>query len=398
MPDADQQTLPSPPVPCAGTVRQREPPIFSGTDDNDVEEWLSSYERVSVHNKWNDSDKLAYVSFYLAGVASLWFRNHERDIRTWSAFKTSITEVFDRPAVRILRAEQRLRTRAQDTGETFTSYIEDVLDLCRRVNAAMTEAEKIKHVMKGIDDDAFQMLLAKDPRTVGDVISLCQSYDELRKQRALTRRHPTPNAASLCSLTTGPEQASLIAQIKDFVREEVARQLSLVSITPESASTLPSPLRNVIHEEVTKALPAVHQQDAVATPLTYAVVAAMAPRSAPVPRFQQPVHRPPPPAPWASTAVANPWRTPDNRLICFACRYPGHVARFCRRRSQAFDDDRRASYVPPDPNVPYGPFDPSPPRSQTDRRPRFERFRSPSPRRRSLSPMRQRPVSNEEGN
>ncbi|XP_075553265.1 uncharacterized protein LOC142585981 isoform X1 [Dermacentor variabilis] len=43
MPDADQQTLPSPPVLYAGSIRQRDPIIFSGTDD-DVEDWLASYE------------------------------------------------------------------------------------------------------------------------------------------------------------------------------------------------------------------------------------------------------------------------------------------------------------------------------------------------------------------
>lgn len=75
--------------------------------------------------------------------------------------------------MRKLRAEQRLRTRAQKTGETFTSYIEDVLDLCKRIEPSMAEADKIKHVMKGIDDDAFQMLLARDPRSVADVVNLC---------------------------------------------------------------------------------------------------------------------------------------------------------------------------------------------------------------------------------
>lgn len=52
----------------------------------------------------------------------------------------------------------------------------------------MTAAAKIQHATKGIDDDVFQMLLAKFALTVADVVTLCQSYDQLRKQRALTRR------------------------------------------------------------------------------------------------------------------------------------------------------------------------------------------------------------------
>lgn len=108
--------------------------------------------------------KLNNVIFYLTDVANLWFRNHEAEIETWATFKASFTEVFGRPAVRKLRAEQRLRERAQQAGETFTSYIEDVVDLCKRVNSSMPDAEKIKHILKGIEEDAFQMLLGKSAK------------------------------------------------------------------------------------------------------------------------------------------------------------------------------------------------------------------------------------------
>ncbi|XP_077516680.1 uncharacterized protein LOC144127570 [Amblyomma americanum] len=184
---------------CAGALRQRDPAIFSGTDDHDVEDWLASYERVSAYNKWYAEIKLDNVIFCLTGVANLWYRNHEADMTSWSVFKSNFSEVFGRPSVRKLRAEQRLRARSQQVGENFTSYIEDVVDLCKRVNAQMPEADKIRHILKGIDDDAFQMLLARDVRTVAEVVPLCQSYDELRKQRALTREHTT-NVDSLAGL------------------------------------------------------------------------------------------------------------------------------------------------------------------------------------------------------
>lgn len=112
---------------CAGVPRHRDPPIFSGTDDQDVEDWIVEYERVSSCNKWDDRAKLTNVHFYIADVAGLWFKNHENEITNWSTFTAAVTEVFGRPAVRRLRAEQRLRSRVQRREETFTSYIEDVL-------------------------------------------------------------------------------------------------------------------------------------------------------------------------------------------------------------------------------------------------------------------------------
>ncbi|XP_077553533.1 uncharacterized protein LOC144168412 [Haemaphysalis longicornis] len=289
--DARNTTSPSPPaVICSGVIREREPAMFTGADDQDVEDWLSAYERVSAHNKWDDAMKLNNVGFTLRGLAEKWYLNHPEDRATWTAFKTNFSAVFDRPAVRKLRAEQCLRERAQKAGENFTSYIEDVVDLCRRVDPSMPEQDTIKHILKGIDEDAFQMLLAKNPQSVRDVISLLQSYDELRRQRRLTRRRPVEREEPLCGLALD-ENPSLLSRIKEFVREEVARQISLLPCTSLPSSPVPdpclsSPLRRIIREEVAEVLPttpAVPQTLPVAAPL----YAEMAARQAPPTAYEQ---------------------------------------------------------------------------------------------------------------
>lgn len=421
----DHVAAPTPtPIVCPGAVRQRDPSIFNGTDDQDVEDWLVSYERVSTHNNWDDRIKLNNVIFYLAGVANLWFRNHEADLTTWSQFTTSFTEVFGRPAVRKLRAEQRLRERAQQSGENFTSYIEDVVDLCKRVDSAMTEADKIKHILKGIDDDAFQMLLAKNPQTVADVVSLCQSFDELRKQRAFTRR-PVAQDQSVSSLAADDVKGNLFLQIQQFVREEVARQLSLVHGALEPQSDLTPAIRHAIQQQVADALPSARQSyslihsgpyaermqqapatatpayaDAVhsmpmaaatpydAVPLSYAEVARPSQQSPAFIQFTRPVRPPVRSGP----QLANPWRTPDNRPICFSCGVPGHVARYCRRNMMGSRASSSAySYLPSQPNQQQGTAYVPVPSVPSDRRDLGSR-RSQSPRRRSLSPMRRRPA------
>lgn len=176
-------------------------------------------------------------------MANLWFRNHEADITTRAALQTSLTEVFGRPAVWKLRAEQQLRSRDQLPGENFTSYIEDVVNLCNRLNPSMSEDDKIKHILNGIEDDAFQMLFSKNPQTVSDVISLYQSYDELLIQRLITRRSSSSND-TLSSLTLGGP-TPLLQHIQQFVREEVARHLSLVTCPSVPPISLPPPLQRV---------------------------------------------------------------------------------------------------------------------------------------------------------
>lgn len=318
--------------------------VFSGTDDSDVEDWLSTYDRVSVPNRWDDTAKLNNVIFYLSNVAHLWFKNHEKDFTTWSAFKAALIDVFGRPAVRQLRAEQRLRQRAQQPGESFTSYIEDVLDLSKRVNASMPESDRIKHILKGIDDDVFQMLLAKNPTSVAELIKLCQSYDELRKQRALTRR-PVTNDGSLAGLAVHSDQSTLLPQLQAFIREEVARQLSLVQFAQQQPQPRPAPylspaIRQAIEAEIADAVPVSPQSHPVAAPLTYADVVAR-PRTHPAFTPRQPLHAPTPPrapgaGPWPQTLgvllttnqFALPVAAPDISLatVAAACRWPSHMA------------------------------------------------------------------------
>lgn len=96
--------------------------------------------------------------------------------------------MFGHPAVHKLRAEQRLHGHVQQQGENITSYIEDVTDLCKRVNPSMSEQDRNKNNDKGIDN-AFQMLLAKDPRTVSELVTLCQSFDKLRQQQVFVEFH-----------------------------------------------------------------------------------------------------------------------------------------------------------------------------------------------------------------
>lgn len=429
----NQPPQPMPPVVCAGSIRQRDPAFFNGEGDQDAEDWLSSYERVSAHNKWDDAAKLHNVNFYLTHVAEVWYNNNARTFETWGDFKTRFSGAFGRPAVRKLRADQRLRGRAQTPGESFTSYIEDVVDLCRRVDEAMPEQDKVKHILKGIDDAAFQMLVAKDPKTVTEVVNLCQSFDELRRQRALVRHSLEPKD-DLSSLTFSSEQSSLEMKIKDFVREEVARQLSIAPFVQQPRQSTEAPslclhpaLQRTIREQVAEALPATRppatapapltvpqvatvafpltSQATVTGPLTYAQCVAQPAQPPapsleptlpapvpfnyqPVPQFARPVH--------VAAQQANPWRTRDNRPICFSCGFAGHVARYCRRvvpRAEVFNAPGHTprQFQHPISSTP-------PPTSFAHDHQTFNSRQSVSPRRRSLSPMRRQPASSDVGN
>lgn len=77
---------------------------------------------------------------------------------------------------------ERLDTRAQHEGEGFTSYIENVLWFCRRSNAGMPEVDKRSHLMKGVTEDSFQLLVGKSSSMAA---AFCANCPFLRKHDVL---------------------------------------------------------------------------------------------------------------------------------------------------------------------------------------------------------------------
>lgn len=388
-----QQTIPA----WIVNARQRDPPIFCGLPRDDVEVWLKEYDMTSVYNQWDEPQKLRHVAFYLSDVAKTWFFNHESSFPDWPTFAQQVRRIFGKPNIHSEVSKRKLDGRAQHPGETYTSYIEDVLALCHRVNSAMTEADRVRHIIKGIGHVAFNALAVKNPTTVEDVITTCQHLDELQA----IRLHPDyPDASD----SRPSSDADLRALIRTLIREELQAQGLSCAPAPRPHSQSAG-LRDIIKEELSSMAGALPSNTTAppTPPMTYAQVAAMPPalvqHAHPVPAQSNVAafapHSPVPapvPAPVTAPAHYAPWRSP--RPICYYCGIRGHISRFCRKRQQ----DERRGY-----DVYERDSEPSP--NQYQRRPTTRSFsptsplaaprpcypgrrRSPSPLRRSTSPLR----------
>ncbi|CAN7943013.1 unnamed protein product, partial [Ixodes hexagonus] len=327
--------------------RQRDPRVFSGVGDEDVEEWVDFYARVSLHNKRDDPTKLANVVFYLSDVAKTWFLNHEAEMTSWQAC-SRVHEVFGRPEDRKAAARRRLNIRTQLPTEGYTSYIEDILTLCRKVSADMPEADRVRHVLKGITEEAVHLFVLQPPADVNSIRTLCQSLEAARRQRLSSTETSLPSTSTLSFLPQGDQLHQIIRTV---VREELARYFG--ASLPSVNNSPTADFRSIIRDELNQVLPP------------------------------------------SSTS----YRTPGNRPVCYSCRIPGHVARFCRRRRADENENwhSRASYGGPRnyqypqtfPKSYYSSRDNSDEFSPPDYPPRSARPRSPSPHRRprSVSPM-----------
>ncbi|GBN16317.1 hypothetical protein AVEN_221892-1 [Araneus ventricosus] len=64
-------------------------------------------------------------------------------------FQTELKKVFGDTQLFVRRAKDILKYRAQKSGESTQSYIQDVLGLCHQIDSNMPEDDKISHLMKG---------------------------------------------------------------------------------------------------------------------------------------------------------------------------------------------------------------------------------------------------------
>lgn len=340
----------------------------------------------------------ANVDYSLDGPARTWFRTYEAEVTSWDICKERLRKLFGNPAGHQLAAKNALATRAQTSTESYVAYIQDVLSLCKKADAQMSESDKVGHVLKGIADDAFHLLICKDCATVEAIIIECRRFEQVKSRRITSQFTRLPNTAATSSCEDIPPQTQT--------------RSPPISYGVTTATAPPDGLTRIVRREPEAMAPAalpqyVAEYSSPPVPLIQAVVreelAKLGVQSVcAITRANFPSGPFPPTsdgrAPYTRTLnypIRNPayWRTPDDRPICFHCHRVGHVARYCQSRR----------FMPPRPRFPAynnpeeGParFSPRPqtPSRDDDARPRRNN-RSPSPhRRQSRSPQPRRFLS-----
>lgn len=126
---------------------------------------------------------LTNVLFYLGGTPWVWFKTHEVGITSWDTFKQHIRDLFGNTSGRKLAAKKEQATRAQTSTELYVAYIQDVLALCHKADNHMSELDKVAHMLKGIADDAFNLLVYANVSTVDTIIKECRWYEQAKYHR-----------------------------------------------------------------------------------------------------------------------------------------------------------------------------------------------------------------------
>ncbi|UYV70481.1 K02A2.6-like, partial [Cordylochernes scorpioides] len=156
-------------------------PFGNGTED--CEKWMKDYERIARSNCWDAMMKLANAPFFLEGTAGQSYDNNEEGMDSWDMFKEMFSRTFNNSGVLLRRAKDNLHSRAQKSTESCESYIQDVLSLCRQVNPDMSKEEKVAHLMKGVVEDVYQVILIKEIDTVEAFVDWCRKVEACKQRR-----------------------------------------------------------------------------------------------------------------------------------------------------------------------------------------------------------------------
>ncbi|XP_077485376.1 uncharacterized protein LOC144095558 [Amblyomma americanum] len=247
--NAPPATAPTP-APTVVVAQPRDPGTFCGTDDVDFEDWLAMYEHVSKHNRWEATLIIANVIFYLAGTARVWFVTHEEELSSWDTCKQKLRDLFGKPIGRKIGARKDLASRAQSSTESYISYIQDVLALCRKVDSVMSETNKVGHILKGIAVDAFNLLLCKECATVDSVLQVCRQFEQAKHRRIAPRFDRLPNTAATSSCEDLPtlQQPSHPANLTRIIRRDL-EAMTPIAFAPQPPDATIALIQAVVRQE-----------------------------------------------------------------------------------------------------------------------------------------------------
>lgn len=185
------------------------PPKFRGGLEENVEEYLQSFERISKANAWTAEKKLVILPCYLEGAALKWYENLEQaegEGLTWATVKEKMRNAFQSIAWEE-QMEYKLRMRMQGEEEQVESYIQDVLNLCSKLDGDMSERCKIKHVLRGLKPSLLEKVMIMENDTLENLLAnvrkvqtarymagqrVDQLITELPRRRAEVPEEPRP--------------------------------------------------------------------------------------------------------------------------------------------------------------------------------------------------------------
>ncbi|CAF0857547.1 unnamed protein product [Rotaria sp. Silwood1] len=154
----------------------KKPTYFRGSKD-DVHDWLEKLEQRFQMAKWNNEQKLQYISIHLQDDAYRWWTQTSTTIKSWSLFTEAVTKAFGSTKVQELAFEQ-LKWYKQTVNQSITQYYDKIIELCKKVDLVMPDSLKLKYLMAGIKESLKIHVALQDPKTPDAFLSIARKVED----------------------------------------------------------------------------------------------------------------------------------------------------------------------------------------------------------------------------
>ncbi|CAF1380705.1 unnamed protein product [Rotaria sordida] len=183
-------------------------PNFSGHPSEDAERFLKSIKNITKANDESDNHEiLEIVRGKLTQSAGLWFDNNEHNFKKWSDFELQFRDRFF-STIMIHKKFDKLKQRIQSHDQLVTSYIDDVINLCREIDPYMSDSLIIQHLMSGLNPNCRKELFRREScmNTLNEFLKYTKIeedlYDTFEKSRQLSLESKQPDISCNHSTTS----------------------------------------------------------------------------------------------------------------------------------------------------------------------------------------------------
>lgn len=286
---------------------------------------MTCYEHVSSLNAWDDDTKVKFLYLALEGDAKKWYTTKilTGAPSTWEQWAALLKSCFSsRHAAEI--AHLRLENRTQLPSESPEQYHYDVLQLCARLDPAMKEEERLRHLLRGLRADTLEKMILANPTSCAEFL---QTLQRVNHAALMARAHLTPSNGYFSPTGPQPWPATFPGEPSGSAAVAAAAQPSLVSF----------PVREHQHAMSTCMADAHHCRQATSTGNMEmkAIAESIGSFADRLKAIEAQVCRPP--AQWPLRTS----RGDDGRPRCYYCHRLGHIARQCQRQYQDQQRDRQ---------------------------------------------------------
>ena len=202
--------------------------FFSGSpkDREELDNWLTEYDRKAIQLKWEDADKFMTFGSFLSGNAKIWYDGYmapgiEDAPTTWPQLKQKFKEKFALPNFHNYIWSQVIHIK-QAESEAAETYVTKKDALCRKI--ALKMEDKLMLIVDGLlpslQASGKNVLISQPAKNIEDlckIIELCE--ESLRTPPVIA--HQT---VSLSLPTQQPIQPDLSVIMEELnkLREEIS--------------------------------------------------------------------------------------------------------------------------------------------------------------------------------